>query len=710
MFPAEPPFKPYPENTRKVAGGDKHNMDQAAGAEAAEQAAELKKYAEKAQRMVDSYRRFFETFAQDVSLKFHFGQGFAIDLESGDVFLDARWFFDRNYTQEQILWAVLHELSHFRDLVRDRDGFKDIRQTMYKQAQETGNTILDRIRETCAERPDVIERCSQKIQPPKGSSAPALNPAEHMAVRFHHTFNNIFDDIHVNGLVARKAVRYESDEPGGQAVRSLYAERLFPEDDLAKQPRHLQFLYKLLRDVMTGSEAQVSPEVAETLDRPILFQGQKLTPRQIVDRYIRPLGGEGNKMSQRALILRKTLEPIFLDLLAKDLAEWQPKLPPDQQDGGEGEQSEEGSQDGGGMQMPFKEEYDRFEQESVDQHAPEDIERGAIGMAPKKPGSGNALRPAGKPKQNQAKPESRIDPDAWRSYEAVKQQVAPYLDELSALWRRICFGSAKGLARGMEGHFKTGSELDIPKVVEEYPRIASGQLDEVRVMRRMTSKETLVKKPELIRVRVLADVSGSMITGNKIEVLQQAVTLVLGSLREFNAYLNLTRHQTKSKLRVETQLLSFGDQVIEKKPLAVPADDDAELDVIAKSVASFTPYNLEGSTDDASALSWISKSLTAEDKDRMAKGKIMDIVIVITDGGSSAPHETRSAADDLLSAGVIARCFQIGLVDSWEARSLNQVWNDEREQNLGESIGADISQLIPALTKMLKKHLSNVEL
>jgi hypothetical protein len=534
-----------------------------------------------------------------------------------------------------------------------------------------------------------------------------------MAVRFHHTFNNIFDDIHVNGLVARKAVKYESDEPGGLAVRSLYAERLFPEDDLAKQPRHLQFLYKLLRDVMTGTEAEVSPEVAETLDRPISFQGQKLTPRQIVDRYIRPLGGEGNKMSQRALILRKTLEPIFLDLLAKDLAEWQPKLPPDQQDGSEGEdggEGEGGSQDGGGMQMPFKEEYDRFEQESVDQHESEDMEQGAVDMAQKKPGMGNASQPANKPQQNQTKPEARIDPDAWRAYEEVKQQVAPYLEELSTLWRRICFGSAKGLSRGMEGHFKTGSELDISKVVEEYPRIATGQLDEVRVMRRMTSKETLVKKPELIRVRVVADVSGSMASGNKLEVLQQAVTLVLGSLREFNAYLNLTRHQTKSKLRVETQLLSFGDRVIEKKPLAAPADDDAELDVISKSVASFTPYNLEGSTDDASALSRISKSLTAQDKDRMAKGKIMDIVIVITDGGSSAPHETRSAADDLLSAGAIARCFQIGLVSQWEVQSLNQVWNDKREQNLGESIGADISQLIPALTKMLKKHLSNVEL
>ncbi|MBU4257162.1 hypothetical protein KKC04_02000, partial [Patescibacteria group bacterium] len=53
---------------------------------------ELKEYQKEGQEMIDSYRKFFMTFAKDVSLDFRMSNGFYIYLESGEVNLDTKWF------------------------------------------------------------------------------------------------------------------------------------------------------------------------------------------------------------------------------------------------------------------------------------------------------------------------------------------------------------------------------------------------------------------------------------------------------------------------------------------------------------------------------------------------------------------------------------------------------------------------------------------
>jgi subtilisin family serine protease len=78
----------------------------------------LEDYSIAAQKFLDQYERsgFFATYAKDVSLKFRVGDSFMIDYESGTVHLDGSWFHERGFSNEQILWACLHELSHFIDL------------------------------------------------------------------------------------------------------------------------------------------------------------------------------------------------------------------------------------------------------------------------------------------------------------------------------------------------------------------------------------------------------------------------------------------------------------------------------------------------------------------------------------------------------------------------------------------------------------------
>lgn len=88
----------------------------------------------------------------------------------------------------------------------------------------------------------------------------------------------------------------------------------------------------------------------------------------------------------------------------------------------------------------------------------------------------------------------------------------------------------------------------------------------------------------------------------------------------------------------------------------------------------------------------------------------MEIVFEVTDGGSSAPTEAKAAVDKLLAAKVITRAMQIGKVDEDEKQLFNKVWNDGREEPLGQVVGEDIANLLPAVTELLKKYLGGVRL
>jgi ribosomal protein L19E len=91
-------------------------------------------------------------------------------------------------------------------------------------------------------------------------------------------------------------------------------------------------------------------------------------------------------------------------------------------------------------------------------------------------------------------------------------------------------------------------------------------------------------------------------------------------------------------------------------------------------------------------------------------GKIMDIVLEITDGGSSDRDAAKTAVDELIEKKVIVRAFQIGKVNSNEREAFESVWNRGRERGRGERVGVNISALIPAITKALKEYLGDVSI
>lgn len=715
---------------KNVGGGEeKKPFDGPKEEPEVKQPQDLSVYQREAQAMVDSYRRFFQTFAKDVSLSFKLSDRFYIDLENGEVNLAAQWFAERGYSREQILWANLHELSHFRDLAEDPKRMMENFDYMQTQAKKTGAAIFAKWQQKYgASDPAFIDTLG-KQQPinPKKPQAGTMNAAERAAYQIHHTFYNIFDDVYVNNLVSRKAPRYETGTAGGNQVSALYRASLFPKTDYTELPRHMQFLYKLLREEMVPDETvQIRDDVQAALEQKTAFQGKEYTAKEIVEHFIKPRGTRDTKVGQRYFVLQKTLEPIFEGLLKKDLDEWDPEKPHGQKgDSGRGDNGKGEPDKGDGSPQdanPFGGDYEEFNDKNPDRFNPEDIKdwfdkteddkqkKEAADAAKKADESKTAEEKAkyAQGKIDQAWLERNdVKPEALRRFRQIEAEVAPYLEELTKLWQRIIFGSTKKIERETAGYFKTGSELDIGRVIEKWPEIQQGDPAEVEVMKKTVSKELLIERPELIRLRLVGDMSGSMDEAKR-HVLQQCFVLLLSSLREFETYLNLTRSQTKTKLEVDTEGWIFGDGAKKIKKLRSESGVEDEQVEIVKIFEHLE--NTLGNTYDNTALEKILKEITPEERDKIAQEKTLEIVIEVTDGGSSDAAAASRAVDALDAISVIVRALQIGETSNEEKAVFNSVWNATREEKLGEIVGKDIQNLLPAVAELLKKYLGNVRL
>ena len=696
------------------------------GSEAASEAKKtenLPEYQREAQAMVDSYRRFFQTFAKDVSLRFKLSDKFYIDLENGEVNLAAQWFTERGYSREQILWANLHELSHFRDLSEDPERMMENFDYIQARAKKTGATILDKWQQKYgASDPEFVDGLEKQRPASRKDPQKTMNATEQAAYQIHHTFYNIFDDVYVNNLVARKAPRYEPGTIGGNQVNALYRNSLFPKTDYAELPRHMQFLYKLLREEMVPDEAvSIRDDVKEALERKIQFQGKEYNAKEIVENFVKPRGNRDTKAGQRYFVLQKTLEPIFEDLLKKDLDEWDPQKQKKQK----GEQGKGEPEKGDGSPKdanPFGGDYEEFNDKNPDQFNPEDIKdwvekaegdkkKGEAADRTKKIDEGKTAQEKAKDAQGKLDEawceKNNIKPEALRRFRQIEREVAPYLEELTKLWQRIIFGSMKKMERATAGHFKAGTELDIGKVIEKWPEIQKGDPAEVEVMKKTVTEERLIQRPELIRVRLVGDMSGSM-NADKRHILQQCFVLLLSSLREFETYLNLTRSQTKTKLEIDTEGWIFGDNAQKIKKLRSESGvEDEQVDI----VKIFEHLeNTIGNTYDNTALEKILEEISPEERDKISQEKIMEMVFEVTDGGSSDAAAARRAVDALDAASIVTRTFQIGETSDEEKAVFNSVWNANREDKLGEIVGKDIQNLLPAIAELLKKYLGNVRL
>ena len=720
--------------------------------------AELLSYTKKAQAFIERYSKtgFFASFSGDASLRFKLSNGFYFSFDTGEVNIDAKWFYERGFSERQVLWACMHEIAHFEDFKKDPDRLLENFDHITDNARQTGEYMLGRWQAVLdLNDPDQAKFFdslkAESIVHPQKPEKGNWNSLARSSYEIHHAFYNCLDDIWVNNHVSRKAASFEKNTKGGKEVTDLYKEKLFPETNYTKQSRHRQFIYKLLRDDnVPEQECEVSADVTEALERKTSFAGKTYTAKELIEAYVKPKTGRDTKAGERYFVIQKTLEPIFKELLMKDLEEWKPeyKAPQKNQEKNpentkdessnpsetpnEGEPQDEPSSEESQEKTPFEDEIKEWDEKNMDQMPPdameeirekfEEIEQqkkedeAKEAKQPKQPKEEKEKSPHEKAKETQQHQDTAwAEKNASRSHSKeellkslnefrdIESEIAPYLNELSELWRGIVFGSSRSSSRMLGGSYQTGVELDVQKAVDEWGTIKEGKMDSARIFKREESTEVVTNTPDLIRVRLLGDMSGSMEndTGEKLRTLRQVTALILSSLDEFNTYLNSTRSETKSKLRAETEVRIFGDA--EQK---IKSFDDGEN---IETVSVFSHLNETiGSTYDNQALGAVVESITPEDSELMHRGKILDIVFEITDGGSDAPESARDAIHSLVDKGAVVRAFQIGKTSEYEKKLFNIVWNQGGEK-YGEIV-TDISKLVPAITQALKKYLGGVEI
>jgi hypothetical protein len=680
----------------------------------------------KPEQFIERNKFVYQSFGGDPTIKYVPNeQGFYFAHEPGQIGYNSSWI-EQGRDGDLINWAIFHELSHFADLRSDPEGYI----SQFDGAKSKAIKLA----------PEIIQRAQGII--PNVSEKAVISHIESRINRF----NNIANDIYVNRLVQNRSPKYEKGSKGEKKIENLYSSDLFKGTDYRKLPLHEQFGYYLLRKTMVpGEDIQVSPDIEQIMKTKIKFGKYELTPMEVAA-LLRPQKNKDTKASVRAKIVESTLEPIFIKLLMQDYNEKldEKEQQKNQEQGSEEKQKnsqeqnddnpkppenkekgEESSADESGDFDPFADSSlnpDSFEKEMT----PEEIDKLKDQLKEyvkkqkekekkeDKNKEEDEKSPTEKAKEIQIEidkkwcKDNNIEFIDFKKINKITQQIEPYMRQMTELWKSIIYGSSREIKIGIDGHFKNGTELDIQKVINDWPLIEQKKFDEIRPMLKTITKENLVEKPELIRIHLLGDISGSMM-GEKKNMLDQAATLILRSFQEFNEYLEITREETKSKLKADSEIILFNDEVRRIKQF--DSNDGVVSSRIStiKGLTNLISNGVSNGTDGYAALETVLNSLSPDDIEKIKSEKTMDMIFFITDGGMEA-EDTRGLVDLLLDKGIICRAFQIGTCHEYETESFNAVWNTDREKKLGEIVGSDVANLIPLIKNSLQEYLTNVRL
>ncbi len=705
-----------------------------------EESPELQEMREVTSNFLEKNKKMLNEFAGgDVKFNIEPGGGFYFNLMSKEVTLDHKWFHEQGYSEEEILWITLHELSHYRDFTESpEDMLKYNVDHCIEKARGIGDHMLDILEEKFSDtHHDAIERCKKEI-PVGTKGGRRIRSIDQAGMKAYSTFFNIFDDVFVNNQVSRRAHPYNRNTGRHRnAIVDLYKHKLFPGAKYADLPRHFQFLYTLLREEMVPDEqVEIGDEVQEILNKKcVRWFGEEMTPKECVEKSIKKSNAYSAAVQERYTALRYTLEPIFADLLLKDLEDWEPSPPPEEGEDGqkqegegegengegqqqEGEGEESGEQQGSGSNPfgdPWEEEYQDHSKHSPDQYDWDEMIDEMESRAEQK--KEEEKEQANKEQWDKKTPEEKqkeladrkdrnlerensLESGAIEDLREMQGELKQHIQELSEFWQTLLQAYRTiGKRRVISGRHQEGSDINIDAIVEEYPRILAGSAENARIFKKMTLEQKKISFPEEVNVRIIGDVSGSM-DSQKMHILKQSIVLLVSSLNEFQKRIDWQKNEDGAiQTKVDTQVWEFANETQEVKSFR--SEDSIDEDVkMAKMLGTLTT---KGSTDDANAIKTVSGAIHT-DGDRVRKireKKALEIVFMVTDGGSNNPKEVQEEVISLNDTGVIARAFQIGSVDEHEKNSFHIAWNRSNETR-GVLIGEDIGQLPEALSEALR--------
>lgn len=614
----------------------------------------------------ERHEDFFISYGSDASINVEpspAGLGtFAIDLEKGTMFVHPGYFTEHGYSEAKAVNSTLHEIEHFKEL-----------------------------RDLLAE--------------PRGGQRWLAHNERLKANRRLKLLDNVWDDVRVDRAILSRA-------PAQQTVQeSLYHENLWPETDMTKLPRHLQFAHGLFRETMLPDEpVTVADEVRAELDR--LRAVRSRSGVSLLDYASRP----NLPPSLRIDLQKKYLEPVFEKLFQEDVRDEQQK----QAEGRGQEQGQGAGQPQTGEPQPgeagapseklaeltpaqaeklYAEQYDEYFAKNPDAALPDKLVEEAVKKSQKakldQAGEQDAREQAYARAADVSVEDLREYQRFWAEVEQLRSPETdqPVIEELRQLFRRILtertqrvprsrlpVSEGELLARPAEAVAAIRAGLLEPEVWEtterrDRPRELVGNFDVTLIFDRSGSMDE-------------ADPAGAI---KKVEQ-RKAGMLVLEALTEFAHDLDDDRASLTHDLEVQTEVRSFGgtreNQVL--KELS-PELSEKERVAVYKTLQT-TPGQ---STKDYLPLENIESSLTAQERAKLARKELRKIVVVMSDGQSQDPACVQRALAKLREAGVIVA--GIGITGAGLAAAETYAPDGKVAQHAGD--------LAAVLTEVLKTHI-----
>lgn len=662
-----------------------------------------------AEQFIRRYGRLFSVFARDSSLNFvpnPNAETFSFHPKEFKIEAPVSWFANPEYTENELQFANYHELAHFMDMRKNPDAYLE----NFKQIEKDAESLAQKYH---ASHPDT-----------------QLESVKRFYYDELHGLYNVMDDVYVNNVVLDYNHFFDTGD-GKAAVVSLYRDKLgFGEADLTGQPLHRQMIYSLLRDEMIGDvegKSIVDERVQTVLNKKKL--GKRIL--DLIDTDLKPIRGALVDPAKRYNIIRTLIQPEFLTLLEASLNDHDHKQNQNQnqeQDQNQEQNKEQGqsqSQEQGQNQEQNQEteasDFDPFGDKDNLRKDRDLLDKGdnarqiteSILESFKEADKIDKMSREERDKYLADKARKEFD-DAHgitetqrKESERIKESIKSARKEMRKFWRGLIGKSIE--YRQAIIHRQKRGRLNISEYIRQYPQAIeseqTGNLRELEVYDRLGLEREIVDQPEQIDVSLLVDCSGSM-DKQKIQATKEAAALLMWSIKDFNDELEIARHETHSKLRANTEVITFGSDFKTEKPFNYnksASDNDAD---IIKSISTID--NNRGSTDDESPLVAIGSTITGEDKVSLQNKKLKKIIIEITDGSPDNPNATSTQVRKLAKEGVLMIGFQVGEVREGERQTFDAIWSNGDDNIKGIRIGRNVSELPTRLIQALSDSLNDI--
>ena len=535
------------------------------------------------------------------NLNIRIGKGWATSLETGDVTADPSFFTERGYTADMSVYATLHEIvAHLREV-------------------QTEPALTARVMRFAG----------------RG--------------RAEGIFHNVLADIAGNNRIHAALPRM------AKVAHELYDTKLFPtiEEETGepvdysatrKYPRHLQFLYKIIREEMIpDSETTVQPEVEEAIERLRDYHGQGDVIKYSTETPKRK--GAQLSATDRFNTWIAVIYPEYQKLVELDKAD--PEAGADAKSESGDQQQGGGEQSGGGQ---FDKAYDDYQE----RHHPEPLDH-----AEQQKVSEHA-------RQNAHKKRKRIDPEqerdkqlrketgfgikAHQEYRTEVEKNSEAIARMRDVYRQV-ISERIALRRGLSRTAYTeGILLDPNRLPQTIVDIKTG-VSEPEAFQRYERRKGETKAEGKTDYLFVFDCSGSMFEGEvgarSADAAAQSTVLLLEGLAAMQRDIQAAEEEYDMDLEldVRTAVYTFGTDAKCVKPLSNTLSDKDRLQALHE------VRTQQGGTSDFLALEAIADIPLESDRKR--------VVIIATDGGSDDDERSLQAQARLRQQGVSMFCISI---------------------------------------------------